>query len=162
MQRLTIRRIQKFSVNHQQPCLAKLLTINHLNFRIEQHQQIVVPQSMNESFCSETLLPALLFKVYRRLRYQDDFYPCKKRLTFMGLVNTTYLLVGLPRTRKKPVTTEKLRNAPFIPATSIINTKAHLVSTPKQCDRNNEIFRLSENNRVLLCNFAKFNTRQND
>ena len=101
MQRLTIRRIQKFSVDHQQPCLAKLLTINHLNFRIEQHQQIVVPQSMNESFCSEILLLALLFKVYRLLKYQGDFFPCKKRLAFMGLVNANCLLVGLPKTRKK-------------------------------------------------------------
>ena len=117
---------------------------------------------MDESFSSEILLLALLSKVYRLLKYQGDFFPCKKRLAFMGLVNANCLLAGLPSTSKKPVTTEKLRNAPFISVTFIINTKVPLVSTPKQCDRNNVIFRLSEKNRALLCSFAKFNTRHND
>jgi len=56
---------------------------------------------MDESFSSEILLLALLFKVYRLLKYQGDFFPYKKRLAFMGLVNANCLLVGLPKTRKK-------------------------------------------------------------
>jgi hypothetical protein len=35
--------MEKFFVDRQQACLAKLLTINHLNFRAQQHQQFVVP-----------------------------------------------------------------------------------------------------------------------
>ena len=68
---------------------------------------------MNESFCSEILLLALLFKVYRLLKYQGAFFPRKKRLAFIGLVNANGLLVGLPSTSKKPGNDRKITQCPF-------------------------------------------------
>jgi len=117
---------------------------------------------MNESFCSEILLLVLLYKVYRLLKYRGDFFPCKKQLAFMGLVNTSCPLVGLSSTNKKTVTTDKLRNAPTMAVTFIIDTNVSLVSTPKQWNRNNVILRLGEDNRLPLCGIARCNTRQND
>jgi len=35
--------MQEFFADRQQTCLANLPTINHVNLRIEQRQQIVVP-----------------------------------------------------------------------------------------------------------------------
>ena len=68
---------------------------------------------MNKSFCSEILLLALIFKVYRLLKYQSDFFSCKKRLAFMGLVNTNCLLAGLPSTSKKTGNDRKITQCPF-------------------------------------------------
>jgi hypothetical protein len=108
------------------------------------------------------LLLVLLYEVYRRLKYRGGFFPSKQRRAFMGLVNANCLLFGLPSTSKNErVTMDKQRNAPTIPVTFIINTEVSLVSTPKQCNRNNVILCPSEHNRLLLFGFAKFTTRQN-